>query len=228
MPIRVVIAFALLSLAACAGNAVAPSSSATPSNDTAARAASSSPASCPTTDASGGYPHQAPEIEAILPAVVAGRPLTRWSVRGRCWLEILIDDPAEVDPFAARFKTDSNPNPLDEANLVYGVAGRSDTKTDPPFFVYAAVRPDDEAEIALALVLLLAGGGFPDPASASDLSRYEEVTVAGKQVYAGSLEMVHQDTHQRGRPFLYQTDDHMFLVITDDDAWATDAIGQLP
>ena len=29
-------------------------------------------------------------------------------------------------------------------------------------------------------------------------------------------------------PYLYQTDDAMFMVITDDEAWAKDAIAQLP
>ena len=40
--------------------------------------------------------------------------------------------------------------------------------------------------------------------------------------------MLVQDEHQHGRPYLYQTDAYMFLLITDDDSWATDAIGQLP
>ena len=40
--------------------------------------------------------------------------------------------------------------------------------------------------------------------------------------------MVDQDVHQRGRPYFYETEDYLFLVLTDDDAWATDAIGQLP
>ena len=55
-----------------------------------------------------------------------------------------------------------------------------------------------------------------------------QATIAGKQVYVGTADMLAQDTHQRGRPYLYQTDRYVFLVITDDDAWAAGAIGQLP
>ena len=176
---------------------------------------------------SGVFPHQAPEIEAILPASVAGRPLTRWSVRGRCWLEQVFSNQAAIDPFVAQFKTSANPNPIDDTNLVYGIAGRS-IETDPPFFVYAAVRPANNDEIGLVLALLFGGAGFHDIAGATDLSHYKAQTIAGKQVDVGTADMLTQDTHQRGRPYLYQTDQYMFLLITDQDAWAADAIGQLP
>src|SRR5258705_4141404 len=105
MLLRVVAALALLSLAGCSGTGAAPSGSAFPSHVAAQTTASSSSTSCPAIGTPEGFPHQANEIEAVLPAVVAGRTLTRWSVRGRCWLELLISDPAEIDPFAARFKT---------------------------------------------------------------------------------------------------------------------------
>lgn len=108
------------------------------------------------------------------------------------------------------------------------MAGRSDTKTDPPFFVFAAVRPESEVEINLALLLLFEGAGFNDVAAGTDLTRHQQNTIAAKQVYVGTLDMLTQDTHQRGRAFLYQNDEYMFVVVTDDDAWAADAIGQLP
>src|SRR5207249_5384560 len=101
--------------------------------------ATSSATVCPVVGV-GSYPHQAPEIEAVLPASVARRDLTRWSVRGRCWLELLVKTPGDIDPFVAQFKTPTNPNPVDDARLVYGVAGRADTQADPPYFVFAAVR----------------------------------------------------------------------------------------
>ena len=53
-------------------------------------------------------------------------------------------------------------------------------------------------------------------------------TIAAKQVYVGTLDMLTQDTHQRGRPFLYQNDQYMFVVVTDDDEWAADAIASSP
>jgi hypothetical protein len=182
---------------------------------------------CPA-PASGTSPHQAPEVEGILPSIVAGRPLTRWSVRGRCWLEEVVDTPAHIAEVVAEFTTSSNPDPIDDTNLVYGVAGRSDTKTDPPYFVYTAVRPPNNDEIAFVLFLLFGGAKFHDIEAATDLTHYRAQTIAGKQVYVGTADMLAQDTHQRGRPYLYQTDRYVFLVITDDDAWAAGAIGQLP
>jgi len=202
--------------------------SSTPSPSTIATSSATGAVACPRPSPEGGYPHQAPEIEKVLPASVAGRDLTRWSVRGRCWLELAITSPADIAPFVARFRTPTNPSPANDTDLVYGVAGRSNLSTDPPFFVYGAVRPTDEAELTLVLALLFGGGRFLDIADASDLSRYQEQTIAGKQVYVGTLGMLSQDIHQRGRPFLYQNDQYLFLVITDDDAWAAAAIGQLP
>ncbi len=191
---------------------------------------STTPTGAPTAECPApgdGFAHQAPEIEAILPSVVAGRPLTRWSVRGRCWLEMLFVDTAAIDPFVAQFATAGNPNPVDDANLVYGVAGRS-IDTDPPFFVFAAVRPSNNDEIGLAMYLLLGGSGFKPGVEAADLTYYQAQTIAGKEVHVGSVDMLTQDTHLRGRPYLYQTEEYMFLVITEDDVWAADAIDQLP
>ena len=124
--------------------------------------------------------------------------------------------------------TPNNPNPIDSTQLVHGVAGRSDKKSDPPFFVFAAVRPANDDEVQLVLLLLFGGARFHDIAGASLLSFYQQATIAGKEVYVGTLDMLDQDTHQRGRPYLYENDQYMFLVITDDDAWAADAIAQLP
>jgi hypothetical protein len=173
--------------------------------------------------------HQAPDFEALLPASVADRPLARWSVRGRCWLKVASGRPASaIDSLLAEFETAEDPRPIDVSSLTYAVAGRSDTKTDPPYFVFAAARASTGKEIALALLLMFAGASFLNPVTAGDLSAYEERTIARKQVYVGTVEMLGQGEHQRGRPYLYQNDDYMFLIIADDEAWATDAIAQLP
>ena len=141
---------------------------------------------------------------------------------------MLVTNPADIDPFVARYITPSNPHPIDDTTLVYGVAGRSDLTTDPPYFVYVAVRPQDDAEVALVLALLFGGAGFKDIAAAADLNTYQQKTIGGKQVYVGTLDMLGQDAHQRGRPFLYQNDQYLLLVIAGDDAWAADALNQLP
>ncbi len=63
---------------------------------------------------------------------------------------------------------------------------------------------------------------------AADLSAYQEETISGKQIFVGETAMVSQTEHSRGRPYLYQTDDQVFVVITDDRAWAEEALEQLP
>jgi hypothetical protein len=197
---------------------------------TATTAASGAPSSqgaadCP---APGTFGHQAPEIEGLLPGIVQGRALTRWSVRGECWLELTIGDASVREQVVAAATTAANPDPVDPDQLVYGVAGRSVNATDPPYFVFAAVRPDQDDEVELALLLLFGGAMYNDIAAGLDLANYDEQTIGGKQVHVGTQTMVVQSEHQRGRPYLYQTDTHLFLVITDDEAWAADAIAQLP
>jgi hypothetical protein len=173
-------------------------------------------------------PHQVPELEDQLPAEVDGRRLSRWSVRGRCALEILFGGTGvNVDEMLAEADTPGSP-PLDIDAVRYGVAGRASVAKDPPYFVFAAARPDDEDEIGLNLLLLLGGGSFVDVAAASELTGFEARTIGGKEVFVGSPAMLRQSEHQRGTPYLYQTDDTMFLVITDDEAWAIEALSILP
>jgi hypothetical protein len=124
--------------------------------------------------------------------------------------------------------TSASPRPVDPDQLVYGVAGRSDIETDPPYFVFAAVRPHHEVEIDLALMLLLVGAGYTDIAEGRDLGNYESRTMDGKQIWVGTPEMLPQDEHQRGRPYLHQTQTHVFIVVTDDDTWAAAALAALP
>jgi len=188
-------------------------------------ATSPTPSGCPATVPA---PHEAPEIEALLPGIVQGRPLIRWSIRGECWLELAVSDPGARQQIVSSATTAANPNPVDPAQLVYGVAGRSDTKEDPPSFVFAAFRPQQNDEIDLAMALLFGGAGYKDFAAGVDLRNYQEQTIGGKQVYVGTPTMVDQSEHQRGRPYLYQTDTHMFVVVTDSDTWASEAITQLP
>jgi hypothetical protein len=184
---------------------------------------STSASACPV----GSLPHQAPEIEAILPGIVGGRALSRWSVRGRCWLELVMVDPGAREELISQATTPANPDPVDPLQLVYGVAGRTDTSTDPPYFVFVAFRPE-QPDAILPLLLLLGSAGYTDIAAGMDLQNYRQETIGGKQVYTGTPAMISQNSHQRGRPYLYQTETHMFLVLTDDDAWAADAIAQLP
>lgn len=80
----------------------------------------------------------------------------------------------------------------------------------------------------MALALLFGGARFVDLCRATDLNDYDERRIGTKDVFVGRPDMLVQDVHQRGRPYLYQTDDEMFVITTEQDSWAEDAIRQLP
>jgi hypothetical protein len=168
----------------------------------------------------------APELEALIPKNVAGRDLATWSLSGPCWV---VFAGSGGDKLKADLEAASSGNPIDLDKLDFAVAGRADVDSDPPYFVWAALRPDDSAENALAVALLFGTARFRIPLrEATDLRNYEPTTIGGKEVFVGSLDMIEQDEHQRGSPYLYQNDDYIFIVVTDDDAWAEEALAQLP
>jgi hypothetical protein len=44
----------------------------------------------------------------------------------------------------------------------------------------------------------------------------------------GDASLLEQSEHQHGQPYFYETSHHLFVVITDERAWAEDALKQLP
>ena len=40
--------------------------------------------------------------------------------------------------------------------------------------------------------------------------------------------MLDQNEHQRGLPYLYDAGEVRYIIITDSESWATDALRQLP
>lgn len=170
--------------------------------------------------------HLAPELEALLPKQVAGRSLATWSLSGACWV-------AFAGPGGETLKGEvealSSGPPIDLEQLAYAVAGRTNVESDPPYFVWAALRPNGDAENALAVALLFGTGGFRGHVSeAADLRNYDRTTIGTKEVFVGSVEMIEQNDHLRGSPYLYQNDDYMFIVVTDDEDWAEEALAHLP
>jgi hypothetical protein len=225
----------LVIVSGCAGSAQPQASTSNPQGTEASRqtssavTATSSPGGCSYNPDAPTRLHQAAELEALLPATVSGRSLAKWSLRGRCWLQAVVNRPAaDIDADMAALDAEDKSSTIDLDHLALGVAGRSDTHNDPPYFVYGATRPHTNEEVGLALFLLFGGAQYHDLAHVADLSGFEERTLAGKVVYVGKDERLEQSDHQRGRPSAYQTDEYMFLVITDDEAWASDAISQLP
>lgn len=158
--------------------------------------------------------HDAPELEALLPAVVAGRPLFRWSVRGANYFShvgFLTDE--ELANLEGDLATEGYI--LDDFSQ--GTAGR-DTSDDPPYFV---------------IVLHVRGFLARDLPRESNLDHPEagdfgQVMIAGKQVWRGVPEMVTQTEHLRGTPYVYESGEYLFTIVTEDEAWAADALAQLP
>lgn len=174
-------------------------------------------------------PHEAPELEAVLPRSIQGRPIATWSLAGASWPAFSTgQSPDEVARMINDDLTSSGEEPVDFENLALAIGGRSNTETDPPYFVWAAKRPIAETETELSAFLMFAAAGFTEPATAGDLERYDARTIGGKSVYVGPKHLVRQDEHQRGVPYLYQNDDYMFLILTEDPAWAEEALAALP
>lgn len=84
---------------------------------TATATASASGVAC-AMKASAPIQHQAPELEALLPEVVAGRTLARWSLAGRCWVEFALDGTGVgADTFVASFEDGSDGRTIDLERL---------------------------------------------------------------------------------------------------------------
>ena len=158
-------------------------------------------------------PHQAPDLEAMLPDVVAGRRLYRWSVHGIDFYQGDPPAPHELEEIEAE---------LTEAGLQLGdmaraVAGRDDPATDPPYLVYAVRIGYLPAEIRdLDVDMDHPGAGT-----------WTSTRVGGRACQVGTESMVEQTDHQRGRPYVYDIGSVRFLVVTDDPDWAAEAIGAL-
>jgi hypothetical protein len=142
-------------------------------------------------------------------------------------LELALGSPSDVDAFVAGIESETGEE-IDYDQLVYAVAGREDTVNDPPYLVLGLRQPRDDFHRELVDSLFVTMAGFTDPAGAGRVDRYTDRSLGGKAVYVGTPEMLEQNDHQRGRPYVYEADDYTFLIVTDSDAWAGDAIRQLP
>ncbi len=136
-----------------------------------------------------------------------------------------ISDPALREKAVRDSTSADNPSPVDDTRLVYAIAGRR-ASGDPPNFVFAALSSANDTEYGLVMGLLLGGAGATD--AAYDSKAYQTKTLAGKEVFVGTEAMLRQDSHQSGRPYLYETEKYVFLLVTADETWATDALRQLP
>jgi hypothetical protein len=79
---------------------------------------------------------------------------------------------------------------------------------------------------------------LPSPATALameamglDVNRGEnwrDEVIAGRPVLVGNPDMVPQDGHKSGRPYVFLGAVPLYALITDDEAWAAEAIAGLP
>jgi len=109
-------------------------------------------------------------------------------------------------------------------DVVQATAGRS-APGDPPSLVLAFRIP--EAARDLLGGYAVAAAGFT-----RDTDQWDVVDqfVGGKPVSVGPTDLLVQSEHQRGRPYLYGSTalGTSFIVITDDEAWAEEALLALP
>jgi hypothetical protein len=169
------------------------------------------------------YPHDAPDLEATLPSKVAGRPLGRWSVSGDNLWKMLGGDRlrAAYAPLLATLGVST-----DEVQMA--VAGRSDTRRDPPYIIqvfrFGKLKGTE-------MLLSQETSGLAMLAMGVDANRgpnWQDSQVAGRWVLVGNRQMVHQDSHHRGLPIMCVTPTAIYSLIADEDEWAAEVIGALP
>ena len=223
--VRIAIVLIAALVAGCGTAATSRAPTAEPSAramaEPTATASSDSTACGHATDmAEAGYPHDAPDLEALLPEGVRGRQLDRWSLDGWCWIREGVFESA-INEWKLMVEEES----VDVMQMRYAVAGRSNVANDPPYFVHVMEAPTHDATAELAFSLFLGNIGVLDVATFNkDL---ELATVSGKEIWILDAEFMAQDEHQAGSAYLYDTGDLIYAVITDDEAWAADALSQL-
>lgn len=159
-------------------------------------------------------PHQAPELEARLPDVVAGRSLARWSVRGEDYFLIVAGlGPSDL----GRVKADLAQSGLTIEDVAMATARRADTE-DPPYLLIALQARGMAAETIPDSTLI----DHPEAGA------FRLEVVGGKSVRRGTVSMIEQSEDAQGIPYLYDNGDIRYIVITDDPDWAADALSQLP
>lgn len=174
-------------------------------------------------DASGRVGQAAGEdhllkLQAMLPVWVAGRPLCSYSMRGldylREWSRIPDDQLRELEEDPTAFEA-LLPRGMELDDIEFANAGRADPD-DPCAFVTAfRIRGIPARMLPLSMVV-------DDP----DAGSWTDVRFGGRVVRTGTEAMLYQES-RCGRPFTYDVGDVRFVVTTDDEGWAAEAIARL-
>jgi len=167
------------------------------------------------------FDHDAAALEQSLPDEIAGRPLVKWSVSGAEFWKAVGRKPnrsalAELDKLG-----------LGANDMQMAVAGRADTRRDPPYIVWvvkfgnlagAALREPLPSYLAMAVMRVDTHRG----------ESLQESVIAERQVMVGNQQMVNQNAYHRGLPYVYVTDSAIYAVIAEEKQWAEGAIRSLP
>lgn len=158
--------------------------------------------------------HDAPELEALLPAVVAGQALYRWSALG---INYFGGVGGLADEELATLEADLATEGFTIDDFSQGTAGRSDLSDRPYLILVFHVRGVAATDLPL-------GMHMDNPQAGA----FEQIVIAGKQVRRGVPEMIEQTDHARGTPYVYASGEYLFTILTEDEEWAADALAQLP
>ena len=164
------------------------------------------------------FDHDAPDLEETLPATVAGRPLVRWSVAGDNFWRAAGGKRVRSALAPELLSVGVEPEDIEMA-----VAGRQDTKQDPPYIIWALTFGDLKgadllgsvpSALAMDVMHVQAGKG----------ENWRDAKFAGQKVLIGNREMIKQDRHQRGLPYVWLSKTAIYALIADDEAWAKEVI----
>ena len=156
-----------------------------------------------------------------MPSAIAGRSLVRWSVAGDNFWKA-----AGGEPVRRRSAPELASVGLSPADIEMAVAGRT-VLSHPPYILWAlrfgalkgaALHGPVPSSLAMDVMHVDANQG----------ENWREARMTGKPVLIGNAQMVRQDEHHRGHPYVYLTATTIYGLITDDEAWAEEAIAALP
>jgi hypothetical protein len=163
------------------------------------------------------HPHDAPDLEAQLPTIVAGQPLTRWSLAGENFFRTMGMREEELAELEREARAEGEPAPEFGSSLdvfARAVAGRAELTATPNFVIVDRVRGQPAHQTGVMV-------DHPEAGS------FAEIELGGKTVLRGDRAMMEQNRHQRGRPYIYYAGELRFTVVSEDESWAAAALTAL-
>lgn len=140
--------------------------------------------------------------------------MTRWSVGGLQAFSFA-GFATEEDYYAIGRLAEAHGRSIEDFELA--TAGFADGDASPPYFVNAyRLRGLDGREIPRNT-----GLDFPD------LGTWRTATLGGRKVVVGDETMFDQDVDSRLRPYVWDSGRVHYMIVTDDDAWATEVLAGL-